>query len=306
MRVLRALEYGPLPQRRKPRRHQPLPRRHPKRLFFFFFRKLRRLPPPRRTDRRLGDVGSRSRRPRGPRTPRRRPTPHPRRAGLPTRLGVASFFFLTLIPLLCSCVACFLSSIYTPRSSSARSSSRSSGRVLVHAEGLRDAGGEDEVEACSEVGRGLVERKVDPIEAPATTNVIIRHIIDGRRRDLRVGAGVDGVVEVDGRQSELAEVAVAALEVVEALRRDARGARGPLQQARSLLVVPGFERGPEPRHDAVLPALVGEGALVDGVALPVGEGDFGDTTERELELAGRQEHEVLDGDDVVEAPQQGA
>mmetsp|Transcript_8850 Transcript_8850/g.27203 ORF Transcript_8850/g.27203 Transcript_8850/m.27203 type:complete len:288 (+) Transcript_8850:1058-1921(+) len=287
MRVLRALEYGPLPQRRKPRRHQPLPRRHPKRLFFFFFRKLRRLPPPRRTDRRLGDVGSRSRRPRGPRTPRRRPTPHPRRAGLPTRLGVASFFFLTLIPLLCSCVACFLSSIYTPRSSSARSSSRSSGRVLVHAEGLRDAGGEDEVEACSEVGRGLVERKVDPIEA-------------------RVGAGVDGVVEVDGRQSELAEVAVAALEVVEALRRDARGARGPLQQARSLLVVPGFERGPEPRHDAVLPALVGEGALVDGVALPVGEGDFGDTTERELELAGRQEHEVLDGDDVVEAPQQGA
>jgi len=44
-----------------------------------------------------------------------------------------------------------------------------------------------------------------------------------------------------------------------------------------------------------------EGALVDGGASPVVEGELGHAAELELELAGREEHEVLHRYDVVEA-----
>jgi len=62
---------------------------------------------------------------------------------------------------------------------------------------------------------------------------------------------VDGLVEADGREGKLAEVAVAALEVLEALGRDATGAGGPLEQFCALGVVPSLENLPEPSYDGV-------------------------------------------------------
>lgn len=160
-------------------------------------------------------------------------------------------------------------------------------------------------------------------------------LLDGPRELL-----VEGVVALVRRQVETVEAsvgfrelrflarlldreaagAIGALQVLEAVDRDARCARGELQEARFLLGVPAADdlwvgrvsevvtRGvwlglrmfaylPEVLHDEI---TLGVAAVV-GVFLPVVDVDVRDTTDEEFELALVEDVDEVGGDELMEA-----
>jgi hypothetical protein len=94
---------------------------------------------------------------------------------------------------------------------------------------------------------------------------------------------------------------ITSLQILEAINRDARGARCKLQQARLLLGVPAADALPEVLDDFVVFCV----AAVVGVFFPVFDVNVGDAANQELKLALVEDVDEIRGDEFVEAGDEG-
>mmetsp|Transcript_23031 Transcript_23031/g.74094 ORF Transcript_23031/g.74094 Transcript_23031/m.74094 type:complete len:283 (+) Transcript_23031:182-1030(+) len=135
--------------------------------------------------------------------------------------------------------------------------------------------------------------------------------VEGEVEAIEAGVGAGGGVVAAGEAADFegAGDPGGPLEVLEAAGGESRGARNELEESCALVCVESvFDDAPE-----VLAALVvGGDVAVVGVGLPVVDVDFGEAEEDELEFLGVQQFggpglagDGGEGDDVVEAPEEG-